>query len=158
MISIVIGVLLICGALFVIYVGFRSTTDDGAVVILGFLLLTIFSLPLVISALNHAYDIGVLKTQHLVIDVYEQRVNELKQLIKTEDGFIQQDNTLLANNDNPIGAVVQQLAEATRDLASVRVERVTAIKGIVRRKAGPFWFVVTIMGDPTTELKAGENQ
>lgn len=92
---------------------------------------------------DHASDIGTIKAQHLLIEVYEQRVNDLSDRL---GGFSYQD-AALANMDTPVASAVASLSEAESQLASARALKAKAEISIEKRRYGPMSHVIGFVGD-----------
>ena len=99
------------------------------------------------SVMFHADDVGTVRAYSAVIEAQEQRVSELRGVLNDRFDITKTDAQVLLNADSPVKAVVESLAEATKDLAWARRHLANAKVDIERRKAGPFWFVVSIYGE-----------
>jgi hypothetical protein len=99
------------------------------------------------SFMNHADNLGTVRAYAGVIEANEKRVVELRGVLNEKFDVTKTDASLLLNADSPARAVVDSLAEATKDLAGSRKFLAATRVEIEQRKAGPFWFVVSLYGE-----------
>jgi hypothetical protein len=114
-----------------------------------FVLGTILASALLVSAItaiySHADNVGTVRAQKYAIAVQQQRIAGLEANVVSLKAGVP---GALPNRDAPIKALIDQLAAAQGDLATARMAEAEARIDIERRKAGPFWFVVWIYGEP----------
>ena len=99
------------------------------------------------SFINHANNLGIIRSQQYTITVYEKRVTELNDTIKLMIPGAKQDNQVLLNTDYPIASVLKAVTEANAELTTARVAVGKAKVAIASRKAGPFGFIVRWYGE-----------
>jgi hypothetical protein len=127
------------------WVKFKS--EGGAGVFNAFSIVFILSLIPMISYFGHAEDLGTIRAQKHVIHAYEQRVGELNDQLKTMVPEGKQLTPILLNADSPIRSITASISKANEDLAKARVVEANARVSIQKRKAGPFYFIVTWFGE-----------
>lgn len=91
------------------------------------------------SYTNHADNLGTIKAQYHVIEVQNQRLSSLKASL--QEALKNDAKMALLNADSPIKAIVDQIAEAEKDLAKAKTVKAEAEVSIAKRKIGLFKFV-----------------
>ena len=101
----------------------------------------------VVSYYNHAENIGTLRAQDKVVQVYSDRVVELTSALNTVLPAGNRDSNVLLNADSPIKGLVEATTTAVSEKATAAVKKAQAEVSIAQRKAGPFWFIVSMCGE-----------
>ena len=97
---------------------------------------------------EHTRNLGEIRTSEQYIENYNQRIVSLKADIKTILGSDPTpDRAILLNADSPIKSMVEQLGVAESDLTTCRHNILKNQAQITARKAGPWWFIVSVYGE-----------
>ena len=124
---------------------FSFVADEGQFV--GIAFLAVVALAPLWSYMNHADNLGTIRAQQGVVQVYDQRVQELNAQLKKMVPEGAQKNPLQLNADSPVRGIVESVTKANTDLANARVAIAKAKVSIAKRKAGPFSFIVRWFGE-----------
>jgi len=144
----IIGIYLIL--ILLTYLLLRATIlDEDRVIDTLLVILGAFSILMVaVSAkeiLKHSKDIGVVRTYKMAVTSYEQRAKRTRKTIR---GLVNTLNTgQLVNNDAPVKALIETAAMLEKDIAKKEMSYIQARSNIEARKAGMWWFIVSIYGE-----------
>jgi hypothetical protein len=144
-------IVVLVGFLFVGMGLWRNTKDTSrygkageAQLITGISMLIVAAMVIGMFTMVYCGNLGILRAQHLVVMVHEQRVAALKVDLAELQRI---PAPAFLNADSPIRAVVEALAAAEVKLAESRAVWAQAQVEIEQYKAGPLWFIPKIYGD-----------
>jgi len=120
-----------------------NINDDyvGPILVISFFTFVLISIFTFGSYFGHINDIGIVRGQHFVIEVQEQRIESLQTRLTSLSDPMGKKQVLL-NADSPFTSLITELASAEADLAKARTTKALALRDIEKRKIGPFWFIV----------------
>lgn len=98
-----------------------------------------------VSYLIHVEDLGIVRGQQEIINVYEKRVKSLEE--RLDKFHYPANSTISLNADTPVAAIVTALSEAEESLARARHTKAGAVVDITKRKIGPWSFIVDYVGE-----------
>lgn len=128
--------------------GFFEGGDGEDKAFFGFVSCFLSIIPLaiiIITWVEHAEDLSKIRSQQHVIEVYEERQENLNETLSTFN-YPRRENDIVLNADSPVASIVEQLSEVETKLAGVRAEVAYAKRSIDARSIGPLGGIVTIMG------------
>lgn len=111
----------------------------------GTVLILLGSMLLTVS--DHSSDLGTVRAYNGVIEAYQQQISDLRELLRENFGITKADAPVLVNADSPVASVVASLKSATSSVAEARSRIARAQVSIAGRKAGVYWFIVSIYGE-----------
>ncbi len=121
--------------------------ETGIYAFFSIVLFLFSSLIFAVNSDSHFKNLATLRTQFERIQILDNRVKELSGLIKDNKNIDNGNLLVVANADSPIRTIVDQLAQANKDLANARCAVVDAKRDIEIRKVGFLWPIVWIYGD-----------
>jgi hypothetical protein len=135
--------LVVIGIALMVWSAYCKHEDAIAFDVIGCILLGITGVTICASFYEHAENLGTIRAQHFAVEVQQNRVNALQTALKS----IHSEGTALMNSDTPAKSLIDAIAAAQNDLATVAMKEADAKIEIASRKAGPWWFVPKIYGD-----------
>lgn len=119
--------------------------DSGAALInfslIGLVVMFVFTM---VSVFKHADDIGTIKSQHLLVKEYQSSLDELSAQLKD---ISVEGSVLSLNHDTPYASLVAAKADMVNLMTVAKVDKAAAIRSVEKRRAGPFEYVISMMGD-----------
>lgn len=106
------------------------------------------------SFMSHYMDLGFIKQQDNVIQVYEQRIHNLEKSLNNP--MAKNPPVAFMNGDAPKKAYIEAIDKAHQELVDAKFNKEKHIRNIEQRKMGFFWFVTVFY--PTVEEVSEETK
>lgn len=140
-----IGIVVTCFVLGVYLFDKRNSEGLGSyLIIVSSFLFAITCILTPFSYMDHVSDLGVIRGQDYVTQVHKDRLDRLDERLDT---FQFPKGSPLMNGDSPVAAIVAAISDAEGDIATAEEKKARALVSLEQRKAGPFSFIVTFVGE-----------